>query len=90
MQQYHGNQSVLSNLCTGVALLELVGIVVFHVCIRLKCKQVISRMPFLYKILHYQSQDIATEREVRPLLEDSSSVDYREPLLGTQNSVILN
>lgn len=79
---HHGNQYTLSCVCVGVALLELCGIMAFHVYNRFNY----SLTNFLcvkYILKKYHStQNQVLEEEVVPVVDHSNSI-YREPLLDS-------
>jgi len=80
---FGGDQSKLTNICTGVALAEFAGIVIFHMCVRFNLMTFLRNcfcMKYFQSKCHRARNEAVTE--VMPVLQESDYSNYREPLLG--------
>ena len=77
VQVTHGNQAALTYLSIAVAFVEFIGIIIFHLCLRIKIFQSCKCLKF--KKVNKSSNE--TELERHDSIVTTNVLDIREPLL---------
>ena len=77
VQVTHGNQAALTYLSIGIAFVEFIGIVIFHLCLRLK----IFQSSKCLKYISMRKSSNETELERHGSIATTNILDIREPLL---------
>ena len=77
VQVTHGNQAALTYLSIGIAFVEFIGIVIFHLCLRLK----IFQSSKCLKYISMRKSSNETELERHGSIAATNILDIREPLL---------
>lgn len=72
----HGNQAALTYLSITIAFVEFIGIVIFHLCLRIKIFQRCKCLKFNMK-----KSSNETELERHDSTITTNALDIREPLL---------
>ena len=80
VQVTHGNQAALTYLSIGIAFVEFVGIVIFHLCLRIKIFQSFKCFKFSIMMKIRKSSN-ETELERHDSTVTTNVLDIREPLL---------
>lgn len=88
LQAVNGNQKIVSSLSVGIAFVEFVGILVFHLCLRLRKK--ITALPTLHSKRLDNIKDVVVKFQAKPTpsevgngeqITTTTFVTIREPLL---------
>ena len=80
VQVTHGNQAALTYLSIGIAFAEFTGIVIFHLCLRLKIFQRSKCLKYNL-MMKMRNSSIETELERHDSTVTTNILDIREPLL---------